>query len=319
MSEKLIRDLQPGDAVVSHFIVRKKEIKEQRKNRKLYITFEFGDRSGRIRGSVWNDIEKINGSVHVHDVVKVKGRVITFLNKPHITVENIRVVTKSDGIDPVCFLPVSDHNLDTLYTQLSQFIQAIKQPHLRKLAVLLFDDSQFAKHFRNASAAKLWHHNYLGGLLEHTLSMVQLCDFCADHYAVNRDLLITAALLHDVGKIYELSLNGYIDYTTEGRLLGHITMAVQLITAKIQQIPEFPRSLKTHLLHCILSHHGVKENGSPVLPMTREAMILHAADDLDSRLGAFQRIMKKEQDEDKEWSEYVNLLDRFLYIGEINS
>ncbi|MBN2007787.1 HD domain-containing protein [candidate division KSB1 bacterium] len=315
MNHKLIHELQPGDSVLSFYIVRKKEVKEQRRNRELYITFDLGDPSGRIRGSVWDNIDEVNSAIHVHDIVRVKGKVISYHDSPHISIERIRKTTADDNVDPAQFLPTNDLNVEALFEQMLQYIQGVENKYLHQLLMLIFGNPKFAEQFRNGTAAKLWHHNYVGGLLEHTLSLVHICDTLASHYQLNRDLAVTAALLHDIGKLSELSADGYFEYTTQGRLLGHITMGAQYIQAKITQVKDFPNSLRLHLLHCILSHHGSHEHGSPVVPMTREAMILHYADELDSKIGAFDRIMKKEAEPGKEWSNYVNLLDRFLFIG----
>ena len=204
-----------------------------------------------------------------------------------------------------------------MFSEIENYIKSITNSHLSKLLNHIFNNQQIKEKFIYAPAAKLWHHNYIGGLLEHTLSLVLLCDKIQQQYSsINRDLLIAAALLHDLGKITEFETKGFINYSTEGRLLGHITITTQVVVENIKHVPDFPGKLKQQLLHCILSHHGQKENGSPVVPMTMEAIILSMADELDAKLGAFTRIMKKEKEPGKVWSNYVNLLDRFLYLGE---
>ena len=317
MKQKLISELQPGDSVLSFFVVRKKEVREKKTNRALYLTFEFGDRSGRIRGTIWDHIQEVNQAIQVSDIVKIKGKVITFHEGSHISIEKVRKTTSKDNVELRQFLPSTDKNIEKMYSSIMMLIDSFTNSHIQKLLYLFFKNEKFKQQFSYAPAAKLWHHNYLGGLLEHTLSVAQLCDVLQQHYPqVNRDILLAGALLHDIGKIAELSTQGFINYSTKGRLIGHITMSAQIVTDKIKQVKGFPDNLKNRLLHNILSHHGQKEYGSPVVPMTLEAFVLNYADELDSKMAAFQRIMKKEKEPGKVWSNYINLLDRFIYLGE---
>ncbi len=317
MGQKLIAELVPGDPVLSFFIVRKKELKDKKSTKEIYLSFDFGDRSGRIRGSLWKDVKAINKNIQVGDIVKVKGKVITFLEFKHISIDQIRKASPEDKIDPDQFLPTTSKNIQEMYANLKKSLAEIKNPMLQKLLKLFFTDKDFTDRFCKAPGGKLWHHAYLGGLLEHTLSVIIISKFFIHHYhdSVNGDLLLAAAFLHDVGKIEEFSTYGFVDYSTPGRLIGHITIGVNMVMEKISQLPNFPEQLKQQLIHCILSHHGQKDRGSPVVPMTLEALILNFADDLDSSVAAFQRIMAKEKEPGKVWSNYVNLIDRFIYLG----
>jgi len=318
MEQKLIKDLVPGDSVLSFFIVRKKEIKEKKSAKEIYLSFEFGDRSGRIRGSLWKDVPATNKKIQVGDVVKIKGRVITFLDYNHISIEQIRKATGKDDVSPEQFLQSTSKDIQEMYTKLKAELSGIQDPYLQKLLKSFLTDKKFVEQFCKAPAGKLWHHAYLGGLLEHTLSVISLAKLAIQHYqdSLNTDLIISAAFLHDIGKVEEFSTRGFIDYSTPGRLLGHITIGCNMILEKISQIANFPGSLKQQLIHCILSHHGQKEKGSPVVPMTLEALILNFVDDLDSSVAAFQRIIAKEKEPGRAWSNYVNLIDRFIYFGE---
>jgi len=317
MNSNLIRELKAGDGVLSYFIIRKKELKEKISNREFYLNFEFGDLSGRISGTLWHHVDEVNKTIQVSDIVKVKGKVITYQDKPHISIEKIRKTTTKDNVTLDQFLPHTDKDVEKLFTEILNFIQSISDSHIRKLLLQIFEDTEIRQQFIHAPAAKLWHHNYLGGLIEHTLSITQVCDRVQQHYPqVNRDILLASALVHDLGKIHELSTKGFINYSTEGRLVGHITMTAQMVSEKINLIPDFPMDLKNQLLHCILSHHGQKEFGSPVEPMTLEALVLNCVDEMDSKINAFLRIIKKEKEPGKEWSNYVNLLNRFIYLGE---
>jgi 3'-5' exoribonuclease len=317
LDQKLINDLKPGDSILSFFVVRKKEVKERKANRDRYLSFEFGDCSGRIYGTLWDDVDNINDTIQVTDIVKVKGNVITYQEGPHLAIEKIRKVLPEDQVDPQQFLPTTPKDVKQLFESLLKILDSIENPHLKKLLTIIFQDNTIAQQFQAAPGAKLWHHNYLGGLLEHTLAVAELCQVIQQKYPqLDRDILIAGGLLHDIGKMSEFSRQGFIDYTTTGRLIGHITIGAQLVAEQIKAIPDFPELLKDKLLHCILSHHGQKEMGSPVVPMTLEAMVLNFADEIDSKLQGIMRIIQKEKKPGKVWSEYVNLLDRFIYLGE---
>lgn len=318
MEQKLIKDLVPGDTVLSFLIIRKKEIKEKKSAKEIYLSFEFGDRSGRIRGSLWKNVSAANKEIRVGDIVKIKGRVITFLDYNHISIEQIRKATPEDNVTPEQFLQSTSKDIHEMYATLKSELSLIQNPHLQKLLKSFLTDKEFVERFCKAPGGKLWHHACSGGLLEHTLSVLLLVKSVIQHYpdSVNTDLILSAAFLHDVGKIEEFSTKGFIDYSTPGRLMGHIAIGVDMISDKISQITNFPESLKQQLIHCILSHHGQKEKGSPVVPMTLEALILNFVDDLDSSVAAYQRIIAKEKEPGKEWSNYVNLIDRFIYFGE---
>lgn len=317
MRQKLIANLEPGDTILSFFMVRKKELKQQKVSKEFYLSLELGDCSGRIHGSLWNDAPAMSQTIQVGDVVKVKGKVITFLEKNHIAIDKIRKAHPEDDIELDAFLPRFSGNIEQLRNDLHQQLAAIREPNLKQLVDSFLQDQHFMAQFCKAPGGKLWHHAYLGGLLEHSLSVMEICRLIGRHYdrSVNADLVTTAAFLHDIGKIQEFSLNGFIEYSTCGRLLGHITLGANLVLAKIVGLGTFPESLKEQLIHCILSHHGQKERGAPVVPMTLEALILSYADDLDSSVAAFQRIMTREREPGKVWSNYVNLIDRFIYLG----
>ena len=318
MEQKMIKDISSGDKIISFFILRKKEIKQKKSSGNAYLSLEFGDSSGRITGSLWNNVLEINKNIQASEVVKVKGDVITFMDKPHITIKKIRKATTKDNVDPKKFLPVCPTDVEEMLAELKTFLVEIKEPHLNSLIKSFLTDKKFSKGFCQAPGGKLWHHAYLGGLLEHTLSVFKICQHIIEHYkgAVKADILLTAAVLHDIGKIEEFSVDGFINYSTPGRLIGHINIGFNWVLEKISQIPNFPKDLKQQLAHCMLSHHGEKEKGSPVLPQTIEALILSCADQIDSSVGAFQRIIEKEKEPGKVWSNYVNLIDRFVYLGE---
>jgi len=193
----------------------------------------------------------------------------------------------------------------------------VQNTFLRGLLDLIFQDQKIRKAFGDAPGGKLWHHAYLGGLLEHTLSVTKIAEQAAKQYpGINRDLLLTAGLLHDIGKISSYTYRTVIDFTDEGRLLGHIVIGAQMVTDKIKIFPDFPRPLAKELLHLILSHQGKLEQASPVVPMTLEALLLYYADEIDSKANAFLRIQEREKKPGRTWSSYVNLMNQYFYFGE---
>ncbi len=317
IKQKLIRDIRAGDEIISYFILRKKELRQKKSTGEPYLSLEFGDRSGRLNGSLWENVTQVQKAIQPNDIVKVRGKVITYLDKLHLTIEKIRKSTATDQIDPKSFLPVCYESAEAMYQEIKDILASIKTASLTQLISSFINDEEFSTNFLEAPGGKLWHHAYLGGLAEHTRSVMKICQFLAHHFAdnVQHDLLLTAAFLHDIGKISEFKREGFIDYSTPGRLIGHINIGFNLALEKISQIQDFPVQMKDQLLHCILSHHGEKDKGSPVVPMTMEALILSYADQLDSSVGAFQRIIEKEKEPEKIWSNYVNLIDRFIYLG----
>ena len=319
MAQKLIENFKIGDQIQGFFVLRKKELRQKKNGSDFYLALEFGDRSGRIQGSLWDNVEKLEKTLKTGAIVMIKAKVISYKEKAHLNVQKIRLSTSTDQIDPREFLPTSKKDTETLFEEMSNSLLEMQNSHLLQLAHYFLDDKNFIKKFLNAPAGKLWHHACIGGLVEHTHSVIHLCKLIADHYGdeVNRDVLQTAAFLHDIGKIDEFQTNGFIDYSTQGRLIGHINIGFQRVSNAMLKIENFPKKLSQQVLHCILSHHGAREKGSPVVPMTLEALILSYADELDSMVGAFQRIISKESEPGKIWSNYVNLINRFIYLGDV--
>ncbi|MBN2028752.1 HD domain-containing protein [bacterium] len=319
-SHKLIEELVPGEKVATFFILRKKELKTK-KDGTPYLLLELGDRSGRVSATLWNNAQSIYEAIDTGDAVKVMGSVIVYKDANQIAVEKIRKADSSDHIDINDFVPQRELDTEILVQDLEKTIESVKTVPLKRLLQKVFHDPWWMDRFREAPGGKLWHHAYLGGLLEHTLAVVKVCETMALLYPkADRDLLMTGALLHDIGKIDEYGYDqGYIDFTDEGRLWGHISIGahrIRTIIEKLEMEEEgFPRELKRHVLHLILSHQGKLEFGSPVLPMTLEAMILFYADEMDSKANALLHIIERDTEPGKRWSKYVPLLDRFIYLG----
>ncbi len=309
-----VKDLKPGLEVTEFFVLRKKELKEY--DGKRFLKLEMGDRSGRIDAVVWDNSDQLYDKAEVGQIVRVKGWVSTYKEVPQLKVDRMRRA-KDDEVDLADFLPASERDLKSLYDDFQSIIQTIENRHLRRLLDLLTEDSSLMERFKRAPGGKLWHHARLGGLLEHTLAVVSICQKAAEMYElVDRDLLITGALVHDIGKIDSYSAAGFFDYTDEGRLLGHIVSGHELIDRKIQKLEDFPQHLALKLKHLILSHQGQLELASPVVPQTVEAVILHYADELDAKADAFSHIIKTQKTKGKKWSDWVHLIDRFIYFGE---
>jgi len=310
----MIASLKSGEAFTGFFVLRSKEIRIKKDKTAKYLAVELGDSTGRIFGSVWKNASTLDVELNVGTIVKVKGHVIEWHGKPHLSIEQIRSSTATDDVDVNDFIPKGPQDPEELFEKIKTIISSINDSKLELLLNGIFKSYQ--KEFKTAPGGKLWHHAYVGGLLEHSFTLANICDHFAGIYEhVNRDLLVSGALLHDIGKIYEYRNSPFIDYTDVGRLHGHIAMGFHLVACEINNIDDFPSGLKQELLHLILSHQGGAECGSPIQPLSREAFLLNYADEIDSKMNAFERIYAKEADAGKTWSNYVNLLDRFLYFG----
>ena len=315
MKTLFVKDLKPGNEVTECFVLRKKEIKEKSDGEK-FLKLELGDRTGRIEGVVWDNPEHVYDQAQTGEIVKIKGWASTYKESPQLKVEKLRKA-KEEEIDLSDFLPASERDLDSLYQEFEKVVSSIQNRHLRRLLELLMEDSSLMEKLKKTPGGKLWHHAYVGGLLEHTLKVVQICEKAASMYElVNRDLLVTGALVHDIGKISSYSAKGFFDYTDEGRLIGHIVSGDELIDKKIEAIEGFPADLALQLKHLILSHQGQLEFASPVVPKTIEAIILHYADELDAKADAIGHIIKTQKSKGKKWSDWVHLINRYIYLGE---
>ncbi len=312
MKTSFIAELSPGDDVDDLFAIRKVDLREYSGGKMIIL--ELVDRSGRLNGVIWNGSSEIMKSLRPGEVCRVKGSVSTYKGENQITIETVESVTE---YNPEDFLPRGPFTFDELNNKLTDAIGRISDNHYRELLKGIFSDEEFRRGFLQGVGGKLWHHNYVGGLAEHSLSIFDLCSNFALHYKeLDKDLLLSGALLHDIGKVESYSLNSAIEYTDSGRLLGHIVIGDQMVKDAIADIPDFPRQKTLKIRHLILSHQGSPEQASPVPPMTPEGMALYIADLLDSKLAAIRRIKDKEQRSGVKWSNYVRLLDRHIYFGD---
>jgi 3'-5' exoribonuclease len=310
MKPVYVSDLIPEQSMTSFFLVASKELRTGPSGRP-YLRLELSDRTGAIDARIWDNLEQAAASFELDDFVKVQGRVETYRGKNQLVVERIRRAEPGEA-DLADFFPHTAEDVDALYSRLREIVTGVGNPWLRRLLESVIEDADILPKLKRAPAAKAMHHAYLGGLLEHVVSLCELCRVAAPRYpGVDADLLLAGAVLHDIGKIDELSYERSVNYTNEGLLLGHIQLAYELVGRKADAIEGFPRELRTLVLHLIVSHHGHYEFGSPKLPMFREAILLHYLDDLDSKMGAARASLESEKGEG-EWSAYNAALERRL-------
>lgn len=307
-----IRDLVPGDRVEEFFALRKVERKEYQGGERLSL--EFGDASGRIEGVMWEGYEGVLDQLAPGAIVKVRGQVGVFREKPQLKVERIRTVTDEDSVDLSSFVPRAPVEPTALASELNRFIESVQDEFLSHLLANLLSEGPTRDAYLQAAGGKRWHHDSIGGLAEHSLNMARIVDvLCQVYQDLDRDLLICGALLHDIGKIEQYEISTMIDYSDEGRLVGHINTGDFRVTTAMRAIEGFPIKTEQLLRHLIVSHQGQMETGSPVVPQTREAFILYYADEIDSKMGALRHVAEKTGE--RPWSDYVNLIGRHIYFG----
>jgi 3'-5' exoribonuclease len=315
MKTSFITDLGTEQSITSFFLVHEKEIRNTREG-KSYLRLELGDRSGTIEARMWDQFEAAAKDIARDDFVKVQARVEIYRNKPQLSLQQLRLA-KPEEVDLADFLPHTKEDVGKMYAQLLEFAASIANPWLKKLTTGILNDPAIAKRYQRAPAAKVMHHAFLGGLLEHVIGLCGLAKQVAAHYPeLDVDLLLTAAILHDVGKLDELCYERAIGYTVEGQLLGHIVMELETVSKSMDAIEGFPTNLKTVVQHLLISHHGQYEFGSPKLPMIREALVFHYLDDMDSKMAAVRAALALDSGE-PEWSAYSSALGRkFLRLDE---
>jgi len=308
-----INEIKENDNVDSFFLVKEKS-SGITKTGNTYLKLKLVDRSGEMEGRIWTLAENLAESFEKDDFVHVMGKSVSFQEHLQLNITHIERVREEEILFSD-FFPVAEKDINEMFQSLLEVSRQIKNPHLSRLLQLFWEDESFTKLFKMAPASKWLHHNYLGGLLEHTLSLVQLALINASHYdGLNLDLLLTASILHDLGKVDELSYHRSFDYSDEGRLLGHIVLGVERVEDKIRQLPDFPKDLSTLLKHFILSHHGQYIWGSPKRPMTLEAVMLHFLDDMDAKINGIQQFIKKQVPEGSRWSAYHRTFEQYFYV-----
>ncbi|MBM4087545.1 MAG: HD domain-containing protein [Planctomycetes bacterium] len=320
MAKKFVADLRTGEAIDEVFLLRSKELKTTRAGAP-YLQGDLVDKTGAIPARMWDATELLFLSLPDDGFVKVKGRVETYQGNLQVILKHI---TKADetGVRLSDFMPQTEKNVDKMMAELRRAAESVADPNLKKLLLAFLDDKDFVQRFRSAPAATQYHHAYLGGLLEHTLSLVNLgLRLLSDDYPmIRRDLIVTGLILHDIGKVRELAFPCGLpndprtfQYTDEGQLIGHLIIGASMVEEKARAIEGFPPELLNVLKHMILSHHGEYEFGSPKLPMTVEAVALHHIDNLDAKIHAFHKAIQEDKNPASNWTEFNRMFDRRLF------
>ena len=289
---KYIKDFHEGDRINDIYLCKHKQ-SAVTKTGKTYDNVILQDKTGAVDAKIWEPNSAGIEDFDALDYVDITGEVTVFNGTIQLSIKRVRKCSEGE-YDPREYLPVSKYPIDEMYTKLLSLVDSIENPYLNKLLNMFFrEDEEFIKKFKNSSAAKSVHHGFVGGLLEHTLSVTSLCNYYCKHYPIlKRDLLLTAAMLHDIAKTKELSAFPVNDYTDEGNFLGHIVMGVEMVGEKIRQIDGFPTLLESEIKHCIVSHHGEYEFGSPKKPAIIEAVALNYADDIDAKMETFKEMLE---------------------------
>ncbi len=302
-----VAELQPGQTIQSVFLVQNKDVREK-KTGEPYLSLILMDRTGELDSKMWDNVQHVMDTFERGDFVRVKGVTQTYQNRTQLTIHTLTPVDGAD-VDIAEFLPASKRDPAEMMAELRSIIASIRSEPLRALLESIFGDSEIAARFQQAPAAKSIHHAWLGGLLEHVLSLCELARRLGSHYPnTDPDLLLTGCILHDIGKIHELSYERAFGYTTEGQLIGHIQIALRIIG---EHLPAgFPPKLRNLVEHLILSHHGQLEFGSPKVPVFPEALLLHHLDNLDSKMETMRASILKDKQAASEWTGYNYALER---------
>ncbi len=311
-----ISEIRDADRVEGTFLVKFKAL-HAGKSGKPYLNVVLMDRTGEIEARVWDDAEAFDKRFDRDDFVRVRGRAQSYQSRLQLHLHSIERCAE-DEIDAADYLPATRRDVAAMEAELRGVILGMGDPWLRGLLTAFLDDPDLGWRIRRAPAARTMHHAFIGGLLEHTLSAMKLArvtvaHYQAEGYAVNADLVLTGIFLHDIGKIFELTYRRSFDYTTAGKLVGHIVMGVEMVNERAARIPGFPEELRLLVNHLIVSHHGELEYGSPRRPKTLEALIVHALDDLDARMNSFSAAMERDRDAEGDWTAYHKMYNRFLY------
>lgn len=309
MKSPYVSELQADQVVTATFLVQHKDVR-QKKTGEPYLSLVLGDRTGEIDARMWDNAAEVIDTFERDDFLKVRGLLQVHQGRLQLTVHKL-VKQPPESVDQTDFFPASSRDPGEMFRELQGIVAGIGSAPLRKLLESFTEDTEVARKYRIAPAAKTVHHAFLGGLLEHVLSMCSVAKLLGAHYRdIDMDLLLTGVILHDIGKIHELTYDRSFGYSTEGQLLGHITIGLRMIDDKIRAIPEFPERLRTLLQHMILSHHGELQFGSPKTPLFPEALLLHHIDNLDSKMECMRSFIERDRLVDGCWTSYVSPLDR---------
>lgn len=310
-----IRDIQDGLQVDGVFLL-KELIRSETKAGKPYLTLKLMDKTGELTGRIWDEADRWEQECVPGRPLAVSGRAQSYKGARQLIISEVRRQGEEE-VDLARFIPCTSGDIEEMAAELVALAKSVDNPFLRKLLLKFFHDEVFFTAFKKAPAAKSMHHAYLGGLLEHTLHVARLADkVCGLYPSVNRSLLMAGAILHDVGKVEELSVSSSLfDYTDQGRLMGHMVLGVEMVGEKVAGIKDFPPELAMRIKHLILSHHGRHDFGAPTLPMLHEAFVLNFIDDLDAKINYVERLSAQVPEDTYQWSEYQRNLERFLFLS----
>ncbi len=316
---RFVKDIKEGEQVRELFLVAGKALLTSNAG-KAYLSLQLRDKTGPIEGRVWDRAEEIGKRFDRDDVVEVSAIAIAYQGRVQLKVHDVRR-EEGGAKDLSAYLPVTRKGIDPLWKTLQGYVAEVRDAEMKRLLSAVFPDppeTDVARRFRQAPGGKTMHHDYIGGLLEHTVSVAGICRFLSTHYeGVNADVLLAGALLHDIGKVHELSYEGAFDYTDEGRLLGHLYMGAEYVDGICKSLPGFPPEQAMVLKHMILSHHGELEYGSPKRPKTVEAVLLHFAENMDAKVTAANDAIG-ELREGARWTDYQRMFERYLFSGKFD-
>jgi 3'-5' exoribonuclease len=317
VKSKFVADIVAGQAIDDLFVLVDKTMSHKRDGNP-FLNLTLADKSGQVKGVVWDNVTQIAAAAQAGDYVRISAQAGEYRGVLQLVVKAMAAVPPEE-VAPEDFLPATARDVDQMFDRLKAVTDTLTSKPLADLMAALWDDADIVKRFKRAPAAKMMHHAYVGGLLEHTLSMVLLADKIAGHYGgIDRDMLVVGAVLHDIGKIEELSYRHSLDYTDQGRLLSHIVLGIETVNEKIRTIADFPEEKAVLIKHMIVSHHGAREFGSPELPKTIEAVLLNYIDEIDSRVNGIREFMAAD-DPHAAWTGYHRLLGRHFFKGVANT
>jgi 3'-5' exoribonuclease len=309
MKSPYVSELQPNQVITATFLVQHKDIRQKRTG-EPYLSMVLSDRTGELEAKMWDNVAEVMETFERDDFLKVRGLLQVYQNRLQLTVHRLQRQPEN-SVDFTDYYPCSKRNPEQMFSELLEIVRGVQDAHVKALLLAVLEDSEVAKRYKVAPAAKSVHHAFLGGLLEHVLSMCALAKLLSRHYPdVDLDLVLAGAVLHDIGKIYELTYDRSFGYSNEGQLLGHIVIGLRLMDDKIRQINEFPQKLRLLLEHLIVSHHGELEFGSPKVPAFPEALLLHHIDNLDSKMECMRAWLEKDRYVGGCWTGYNGTLDR---------
>ena len=309
MKTPTVRELKPNETATAVFLVHSKEVRQKRTG-EPYLSLQLGDRSGEIDAKMWDNVAEVMDTFDRDSFVKIRGLMQLYNNRSQLTIHKLRKVDDSE-VDFRDFFPASLRDPEVMWSELRGIVTGIGNQYIRLLLEAFLDDPDIAARYRVAPAAKSIHHAFRSGLLEHVLSLCSLAKVTAAHYTtVDPDLLLAGCVLHDIGKIYELTYERGFGYSAEGQLLGHISIAIRMLAEKVRGIPQFPIELRNLLEHLILSHHGQLDFGSPKVPVFPEALLLHYLDDMDSKMECMRALIEKDPHSETDFTAYSTTLAR---------